>query len=544
MINDIVKKTAFWIVAVLIAAIPVIIPLTKEGYFSSHDGEWAVIRLAEMHREIKDGQLPPRWSGFLNHGYGYPLFLFTYPFPYYVGEVIHLSGFGLIDSIKIVFLISVVGSGVAMYFLGKKLNGDVAGFIAAVLYMYAPFRLVDLYVRGSIGESLSFMLFPLLFLTTVNLVTNPTSLRVMITALVFAALVMTHNVMAILFTPFWIIFMYVVVKMYAENTKTYILKYFIPVILLGLGLSSFFWIPALFEKQYIILSQVSLTDKSQHFIQPLEFIYSSWNYGIRPSFQLGWIHIALFAAEIVLLLLLRGIQSTKLMYIGLFAVGATLICLILTNEISSLLWKAPLVSSIDFPWRVMTLLAFFMSLGAIYLAEKKKIKIISIVLLVCAFFLIQNFAKPERYIQTNDEYYQTNDATTTSMDELMPIWVKEKATNKPTEKAEILVGEAQITGTVYDSDSISISGNASTQSKIGINTIYFPGWTIKVNKEEVIPDYSNAKGIMTFDVPPGSFEIVGLFSRTPIRLYADIISLLSLFVCIGIVGWMVIKWRR
>src|SRR3989344_450617 len=99
------KKYVVWILLLLVS-LPVIIPFLKSGYFPTHDGEWAVVRLAEMHRELKDLQIPPRWSGYLNHGFGYPLFLFTYPLPYYLGEVLHLGGLGLTESIKVLFIIS------------------------------------------------------------------------------------------------------------------------------------------------------------------------------------------------------------------------------------------------------------------------------------------------------------------------------------------------------------------------------------------------------------------------------------------------------
>ena len=83
------------------------LPFFKDGYFQTHDGEWAIIRLAEMGREIRDLQIPPRWSSFLNHGYGYPLFLFTYPLPFYLGYLISLVGVGLTSSIKLVFVLTV-----------------------------------------------------------------------------------------------------------------------------------------------------------------------------------------------------------------------------------------------------------------------------------------------------------------------------------------------------------------------------------------------------------------------------------------------------
>ena len=80
--------------------IPVILPYFHSGYFPSHDGEWAVVRAGEMFREIRDHQFPPRYSGVLNFGYGYPLFNFAYPFPYYVSTLFHFLKLGFTDSIK------------------------------------------------------------------------------------------------------------------------------------------------------------------------------------------------------------------------------------------------------------------------------------------------------------------------------------------------------------------------------------------------------------------------------------------------------------
>jgi uncharacterized membrane protein len=126
------------------------LPYFRTGYFPTHDGEWAVVRLAEMNRELRDGQFPPRWSDYLNHGYGYPLFTFTYPLPYYLGAFLNQLGFGLVGAIKALFVLSIFLSGYFMFLFGRSLIGTAGGLIAAALYVAAPFRLVDLYVRGSI----------------------------------------------------------------------------------------------------------------------------------------------------------------------------------------------------------------------------------------------------------------------------------------------------------------------------------------------------------------------------------------------------------
>src|SRR3989339_433300 len=133
------KKLILYILLSVVIALPLVSPFFQKGYFETHDGEWAVVRLTEMHREIKDGQFPPQWSSYLNHGYGYPLFLFTYPFPYYIGEFLHLSGYSFVDSVKMLFVLSVVLSSLFMFLFAREMVGDLGGLITAIFYVYVPF---------------------------------------------------------------------------------------------------------------------------------------------------------------------------------------------------------------------------------------------------------------------------------------------------------------------------------------------------------------------------------------------------------------------
>lgn len=530
------KRSILWVIAILIFSLPVILPLTKPNYFPSHDGEWAVVRLAEMNREIKDLQIPPRWSDFLNHGFGYPLFLFTYPFPYYLGAVLHLFGFGLIDSIKLLFIISVIFSGIFMFLLGKELEGDTAGFIAAALYMYAPFRLVDIYVRGSIGESLSFVLFPLLFWLSLKLAQTRNFLYLVFTSASFAVLIMTHNVMALIFAPIWLVFLFISVKFYYEDIGKYIFRYFIPTILLGLGLSAYFWLPAIMEKKYIILSQIPLSDISQNFIQPIELFNSTWNYGIRPSFQLGWVHILLFIVGVVVLLTEKGLERKKNLFLGSYMMLSIAGLILMTLHISYPLWKLPFLSSIDFPWRLLGPIVFFLSLGTMFAVDRKIIKYFSIGFIIIAFFLIPNFAKPAGLILKNDDYYRNIDATTTSADELMPLWVSFKPKDRYKNKVEIDGGNGLITSLVYNSGQIKFTSISNASIRLRVNSIYFPGWVYKSDGQLVDINYSNPGGIVIFELPPGTHNITANFTETPIRIWSDVISLLSSVLALSLLA--------
>lgn len=523
-----IPKISKWMLAVLLFCVPVVLPLFHDGYFPTHDGEWAVVRLAEMHRELRDHQFPPRWSDFLNHGYGYPLFLYTYPLPYYVAEVFHIGGLSLIDSVKGVFLFSVIISGLGMYFLAKELNGEEAGFIAGALYVFAPFRLVDIYVRGSIGESVSFAVFPLLFYFTLKLVQYPKRSTGIMMALCISIMILSHNISALVFLPFWLAFVWVSLKAYFADMKMALTKIFLPYLVLGLGLSSFFWLPAIAEKSLIALSQIPLTDITGHFVSPSQWLNSPWTYGIMPSFQLGWIHIVLFLIASAVVFRARGLEQKKNQPFGYMFCASVIALLILTTKISLPFWRLPLYSQIDFPWRLLGPAAFFISLNAAYIASNKWTKYAGFLMIVISFFLIPNFAKPQSFIGKDDLYYQNIDATTTSMDELMPVWVTVKPKNRPAAKVEVVSGRAVISDISYKSQLITLRINAQNQSVLKINTIYFPKWEFSIDgqKQEIL--YNNPQGLIAMPVPAGNHQIIGQFKDTTVRQVGNIISLGSL----------------
>src|SRR3989337_1942441 len=123
-------------------SIPVILPFFHAGFFPTHDGEWAVVRLGDMFRTLRDLQIPPRYSGNLNFSYGYPLFNFAYPFPYYVGAIIHYLGLGVVDATKLLFASSIPLSAFFMFLASRNIWGNNwAGIVSSVLYLYFPYRL-------------------------------------------------------------------------------------------------------------------------------------------------------------------------------------------------------------------------------------------------------------------------------------------------------------------------------------------------------------------------------------------------------------------
>src|SRR5687768_16336957 len=127
----------YTIVLLLILVMPAIFSLFVPGFYGASD-EVHIAWLYEMDRTLKTGQIPPRYVPDLSFGFGYPLFNFVFPLPFYIGEIFHSLGFSLVDSIKMVFGLSIPLSAVFMYILLNQFSGKVASLLGAVLYIYAP----------------------------------------------------------------------------------------------------------------------------------------------------------------------------------------------------------------------------------------------------------------------------------------------------------------------------------------------------------------------------------------------------------------------
>src|SRR5690348_11373513 len=106
------KSTLFFTILVCVLIIPAIFSLFHGGFFQTDDGTWMVIRFSAFYEALRSGQFPVRFLPRLNFGYGYPVADFLYPLFMYIGLPIHVVGFGFVNTIKIIFGLSVVTSGI------------------------------------------------------------------------------------------------------------------------------------------------------------------------------------------------------------------------------------------------------------------------------------------------------------------------------------------------------------------------------------------------------------------------------------------------
>ena len=200
--------------ATLIAA-----PLSAPGYFmSAHDARHTVYFMQMFDAALRDGALYPRWAADMVFGYGYPLWLILAPLPYYGAEFFHLLGLDLPSSIKALEAVGWYASALGMYLFASRVMDKNAGLVAGVAYLFVPYHIVDLYVRGAMAEFLAFVFPPLILWGIYQIFATRRIFYVALTALAYAAMLLTHVQMTVLFSP--VAAGYILVLWVAEKRTT------------------------------------------------------------------------------------------------------------------------------------------------------------------------------------------------------------------------------------------------------------------------------------------------------------------------------------
>ena len=225
-------------------------PLLKPSMTCSDDGGHYLVRFVELDHCLRQGNPWPRWTPDLVYGYGYPLFNFFPPLSFYPAEFFHLLGLSFAGAWNAALALYILLAGMTMYLLVKDIFGETAAWVAAVAYMYAPYQLYNALNRGNLGEALALPLLPLILWAFRRLIIRDQIRYLALSALSYAALILTHNVISLVFTPFLLLYVVALWLLKKRRTPKSLLLIG-AALLLALGLSACFWLPAFFEKQWV-----------------------------------------------------------------------------------------------------------------------------------------------------------------------------------------------------------------------------------------------------------------------------------------------------
>ncbi|KKU92445.1 MAG: hypothetical protein UY21_C0001G0068 [Microgenomates group bacterium GW2011_GWA1_48_10] len=485
------KNTFFFLIILLLLLIPIVVPLVQPGFFVSDDGDWMVIRLSAFHETLKTGQFPVRFLERLNHGYGYPVTDFLYPLPFYLGEIIHLLGFNFVDSVKILFGMSFLLGAFSMFFYAKDKWGNQIGIIAAVFYTYFPYRIFDVYKRGSLGESVAFVFIPLVFLFYDRLVTTKNLIYLSFGALATAAMITSHNTVA--FLTLLVLIAYITTNLFSKTEKKWLILSSMSYLGLSLTLSAFFVIPALVDLQFTKTRLITISDPTRFFLS------------LDNLLSLAGIPIMLITGAAIHLIR-KGSRGV------VFWTAISIVSILMAMSVSDVLWAnlSSLSKLVQFPWRFLSITALAGAILTGFLLSHYRIKILFPLLIILPVIFSGILTlKIDRTFHP-ESYYTTNDDSTTVKNEYMPIWVKKDPTNLPKEKIAWI-----------------------DSNLVRVNTVYFPGWAAYVNGQEREIIYQD-DGLIKFAARPDD-KIELRFEETPLRAEANLVTILGIFLALALI---------
>ena len=529
---------------VVALVMPVVVGLAGTAQPNGHDALEYLPRVIEFHENVRHGILFPRWAPDLSSGQGQPLFLFNPPFFYYVSELFHLFGFSFVAAMNAACLLLIAAAAASMYLLGRWFFGSAGGAIAALAYVYAPYFLVDLYVRTAFAEFSAFPFYPLALYGFARHATERRRRHLIVGIVGYAGVWFAHSPAALLFSP--LLGAFILFLAWRERSWR-LLAMHVAACAVALLIAACVWLPALEEAvdTHANLLVEGPLRYSNHFVYPWQFFANGWGYGVSipgdqdgMPFSLGWAQLLL--GTIAAVAIARWETDAWKRWIAFFAGAAFVLCFLMTQRAHAVWDKFPQVQYVAFPWRLLApvtcclaLLAAAVTLALARLPERWR----GAAFAACIAAIVLSgvpHAKPASYLSIDLRQWTPHEIAAhgvipATFDTFEPRWVNER----PVYRGDApLVTRGAATASVVrrDPDTYVASIRAQSECDVELPVAYFPGWHLRLDGVEQPADSVTPMGRMRLTVGAGTHTVDAWFERTPLRWGADLASIAALLV--------------
>jgi len=580
-------KTWFLDLATLIfLALLAAAPLWGPGMVNTRGGGDSPFLLQRTHQmlvNLQAGVFPVRWMPDAAYGLGYPFFSYYAALPYYLAGLFALAGLNLLTAVKLVQALGFVAAALSMYgWMRGVSRSRWAAWLAAVAYTFAPFHLANAYVRGdSLSEFYAFVFYPLILwaLDGVGKSANrqiairhsPFAIRhspFVVAALAYAGLILTHNISAMIFSPFALLYLLNLAGR-KKTRRWHVLGHGLGALGLGMLLAAWYWVPAVLELRYVQLgpSTQDYFHYSNHF-RTLNLVQRGFlfNFSVTPDlagrspFAMGLAQ-AVFAVLGMLALAVRGMRRRLDARWGFVLLGLLLSTTMIT-PLSRPLWEhLPLLSVVQFPWRFLSVQALFAAavtgqIGKSQISKSANLHSPFSILHSPSFFALPIAAvlvisvllplRPDRLpIGPADvtverlqlyELFAGNIGTTIRYE-----WLPRTVKPRPFTSDALVELGARPRAIPLDSAALGaalVERRPTRQTwqvwgeggDIAFPLLYWPGWGARVDGQPVDVWPVEGSGYLALQVPPGEHSVVLRLGRTPVRAVAEAVSLVAAVV--------------
>lgn len=226
-------------ILIIIASIIISIPLANKSLnIYRDDGIQHICRIIGTEQTLADKQFLPMIMSNLCNNFGYSWNIFYSPLTAYMSVMFRIFNFSYVNCLKLCMFVIVLLSGLTMYKLTFRITKNKKlATLASIIYILAPYRITDMYIRTALAELASFIFIPIVF-EGLYIIVNEEKKSYKL-ALGAAGLILTHQVIA-MYTAI-ICFAYLIVFFKKLKSKT-VLKNIGVNLLFCILMTSFYWV--------------------------------------------------------------------------------------------------------------------------------------------------------------------------------------------------------------------------------------------------------------------------------------------------------------
>jgi hypothetical protein len=540
-----------------LVSLVVLLPFFCFGSASGHDFEFHVASWLDVAYQWQHGVHYPHWTVWTNYGFGEPRYIFYPPLSWLLGAALAcVLPVSWVPG-AFIFLTQTL-AGLSAFFLLRRLVCLRAACLGAAFYAANPYALLLSYIRSDFAEQLACAIFPWLVLSTLRiadlLADEPRKTSsVPVFAIPFAAIWLCN-------APAGVIASYSVTLLFAWAALTQgswkIVLRSASAIVLGLGLSAFYLLPAAYEQRWVNIAQAlssGLRPGENFLFTQIDDIEHTWFNWISSFCALILILLSAFAAlasrkfsgKVPLLASLRSVWG------GLLALGfaAALVMLRLSIPLWNLL---PKLRYVQFPWRWMSVLAVICACFFAAAIERRRgwlcFAFFVAFSIPLGVFLAQNtwwdadeMSTQQAAITSGDGYEGVDEYDPQGDDHLdlpkqAPLASMAPASGEDADTRP-LGGKIQVEGWQPTDKRIQVW--SARPGRVALRLLNYPAWQVTVNGVPVRPERADDVDQMLVPVSAGQSEIRVRFVRTPDRTVGLVFSLISL-----VAGLAMLRWPR
>lgn len=519
--------------------------LVNPGTPASFDGPVHISNMVQIAESLKSGEFPRWGDGFAN--YGMPIPIIAQQTTSYLGGFFILLTNNPTFSYALVVFVGALLSCITLDMFFRKHVSPNASLVGIFLFNLAPYRIMNVYVRGALPEFFGSVFLPLILVGIYEVLVEKRKRGPLLIALGTTGTLLTHPFLIVIYA-----FLYIPYGLYyflQSSKKIRDTIYLSASFVTGLLLSAYYILPLFAEIRYFYYGQTANHFVPNQYLPWERFTDWSWYYSydtdiytrahlIKPGFP----EIAIFATFFIFVLL--QIVKRRIIKEQIFLSITGITILFFTSGLSVPLYEhINFLGGIQHAWRMLSAFIFIPPLLVALALHKAKspILIFGVVVLFTILRFPQLYGK-NYHIKPYEAYHKpVENLHGTIMNTVWTSNTKDYAVQS--KKPAIFEGEGEIEIVQVKNALRVYRVKAETPLKMVDYTFYYPGWHVYVDGVDNPIQFQDPsyRGVITYDVPEGEHEIILKFEETKTRQVANIISVLTIIGVLGYVSFLQLR---